>query len=596
MNMKTTITTLLVIISLNSYPQFRVMNISDVPKLHSLNMIPDVKGKVLVSEDYPEFLWYDRPQDTITVYLSWPVSESGQNERGGVYCNLDTDPELELVYPIKKQVYAFNIDGSILSGWPKTMDYPADGAAAYGDIDGDGKGEIVVSTHLTGSANSGSLYAFKANGDAVNGFPVILDGGAIRTPVLADIDGNGTMEIILAVRNWPDGFIYVYKGDGTVLTGWPVRMDDVPGSAVAVGDINGDGQPEIIAESYRSLHAYETDGSLLPGFPFTPGDNRVFSYSSPVLADLDGDGNREIVFGDHSLDLGNGQIYVLKYDGSILPGWPKTTSAWIFGPPSIADVDGDGTLDILVGDEILSPSPSNKVYGWNSLSAQPLNGFPITNVNAINNQIIIADLDGDHQLELMFDDNTTAGVYQGYNRDGTPMEGWPLHVIGTSFFIMPMVFDVNLDGILDLSGGGWDQAMDITYIYLWNAHVNVSGRAGSLPILQYNTRHNGVYGDTLITGLDEKPTPVNNMNIVLFPNPASKHLRIKLSQSIQGYVNVLIYDNSGRLVKQREAAQMPLSGSLNIDISGLDNGIYHLLIRTKKQIRTEKFIVLNNLY
>ena len=83
-------------------------------------------------------------------------------------------------------------------------------------------------------------------------------------------------------------------------------MDYVPGSEVAVGDINGDEIPEIITESAYYLHAYTPGGTLMPGFPYSPGPDRVFSYSTPVLADLDEDGNREIICGDHSQTDGSG--------------------------------------------------------------------------------------------------------------------------------------------------------------------------------------------------------------------------------------------------------------------------------------------------
>jgi signal transduction histidine kinase len=70
------------------------------------------------------------------------------------------------------------------------------------------------------------------------------------------------MEIIVELRNWPNGFVCVYHGDGTIKQGWPAAMDYIPASAVAVGDITGDGIPESslprVWESFYKVDASRT--------------------------------------------------------------------------------------------------------------------------------------------------------------------------------------------------------------------------------------------------------------------------------------------------------------------------------------------------
>jgi PKD repeat protein len=236
------------------------------------------------------------------------------------------------------------------------------------------------------------------------------------------------------------------------------------------------------------------NGNVLDGFPFAPGTDRVFSYSSPVLADLDGDGIREILAGDHSLALGNGAVHALKFDGSVLEGWPKYTAHWIYGPPAVGDIDGDGEPDVAVGDQVLAGSPSNRVYAWDK-NGNNLSGWPSPFINAINNQILLADFDGDNMVELMWDDNTSNNVYIGYNHDGTPMDGWPLSLNGSSFFMNPFAADINNDGNLDVSGASGNLSTNALDFYLWNADVPVDPASSPLTILQYNVRHDGVYTD-----------------------------------------------------------------------------------------------------
>jgi hypothetical protein len=385
---------------------------------------------------------------------------------------------------------------------------------------------------------------------------------------------------------------------------FPVRMEYTPGSATAVGDVTGDEIPEIVVESYYTLHVFTTEGIILPGFPYSPGDGRVFSYSSPVLADLDDDGIREIICGDHSTSDGSGAVHILRSDGSAYPGWPQYTSYWIYGPPSVGDIDGDGELDVAVGDQVISATPVNKIYAWTISTASPLPGFPITNVNGINSQIILADLDGDGQIELMTDDNTATnswGQYPGFNPDGTPMEDWPLATQGTTFFINPLVVDINLNGILDISGGGTNAGSGNTKLYLWNSGIAYDPELAILPVLQYNTRHNGVYGDYLMVGVDEtghwdKGTGgQGNQGFPVWPNPAREELVVGSRESGVGSrkgLQIAITDLSGREVMRIEdVAGLPQT----IQIAGLQPGCFIVRVYSENGMTgSAKFIKVAN--
>lgn len=532
--------------------------------------------------------------DTITIHPGWPIAREGKNERGGIFCNLDQDVDLEVLYTVGNFVYAFNRNGTEVPGWPVQLNYPTDGVAAFGDIDGDGKGEIVVTTHQPTSYNNGKIYAFETNGTNVFGFPVTTEGGPLRSPVLADIDQDGNLDIVVAIRKWPEGFIHVYNGDGTMLDGWPQRLDYIPASEVAVGDINGDGTPEIIAESYYSLNVLSSLGPMMPGFPFIPGNDRVFSYSAPVLADIDQDGEREIIFGDHSnTPPFDGKLYILKSDGTHFPNWPRSTANGIYAPPAIGDIDGDGTLDVSVG-EYGAGSGIYKLYAWNGLTGENLPGFPVLGLNNINSQVILADLDGDGEIELMFDDNTDAGIYLGYNHDGTPLDGWPLEVDGSTFYINPFVADLNGDGIMEISGGGYVPEEDVTYLYLWDTEVEMNNELALLPIFQYNTRHSGIAGDYLMVDILSNHPFTNNStsSIHLFPNPTSDHLSIDATLPRTGLARLEIADLSGKIIETTYF--MALAGDVSplaINLEGYQSGMYLAIITLGRQSYSAKFQV-----
>lgn len=592
--MQKVFTTLLIVAisSLMAFGQVKVVHHSSLPESISKHIIPDVKGLVLYDGSATLLRNSHQAVDTITPYPLWPVSRVGANERGGIFANIDTDPQLEVLYTIGQKLYAWKKSGISVPGWPRDLLLVPDGAPSFGDLDGDGFGEIVVTTHTVGSFNEGYIYAFEMNGTNMPGFPKLISGGAVRTPVLADLDDDGADEIIVAVRDWPDGFVYVFKGNGTIFPGWPVRMNDVPATTVAVGDITGDGVPEVIAESYATLHAYYADGSLLEGFPFFPESGRVFSHSSPVLADIDDDGQREIIFGDHSSSQQNGRVYILKNDGTAFPGWPKTTSSWIYSPPSVGDLDNDGNLDVIVADYFHETTPSNHLYAWDAQSGNALPGFPVDSVYGVFSQALLVDIDSDDFLEVIIDANIGPdGLYLAFNHDGSAVEDWPVTVNGTTFTINPMVFDVDGDGILDISGGGYDPDLDKTYIYLWNGHQSYDKDKMVLPILQYNTRHNGVYGDYLMVGQEELIP--GNATISIHPNPLRPGAELMV-YGLEDEMNIRAQwlDITGKVIKE---ILFKTSGSpLKIPGTGLTPGVYFLrLIEGRQSIFAGKVIIVD---
>ena len=518
--------------------------------------------------------------DTLPPFPGFPKVIAGTTFEGAIYCNLDSDPDLEIVSNINTTIQAFNKDGSNVAGWPVNVGtQPLQGAPAFGDIDGDGQEEIVCVSTL--GSNQGRIYAYKKNGTSLTGFPV-THGYSARTPVLADLNNDGKMEIIVNKRLSGAGEVWVYKGDGTVYSGWPKPINHVPASSSAVGDITGDGIPEIIAESYTSLYAWDRDGNLLTGFPFVlPGDYKN-SYSSPVLADVNNDNIREIIFGSQS-QSGTGCVHIIKNDGTVYPNWPKITDNWVYTAPAVGLINNDNVLDIAVGDQVLSGTPIDKLYCWD-VSGNSLAGFPVNNLNAINSQILIGDIDNDNNMELIIDDNTRSdpgerGWYLAYNHDGTPVTGFPIELNGWTMFNVPCLTDIDRNGILDIIGSGqtgFGTTANIN-LYLWNTGKNYNASKIVLPVFQYNVRHDGVYNRPSLVSTG------NNTSVIVkdfelkqnFPNPFNPATTINFSIPKQEFVKLAVYDLLG---KEVASLVNEVKGSGNYEVSfnaqNLSSGIY----------------------
>ena len=471
------------------------------------------------------------------------------------------------------------------------------GLNGFGDIDGDGVDEIVIGTaNVTGVL--GILYAFEKDGTPVTGFP-INNGGSARSVVLGDLDLNGSMEIITTKRlSSPSrGEIYVFKGDGTIYPGWPQPMSHVPASSSAVGDITGDGIPEIIAEAYTGLYVWDRDGNPLTGFPFVLFNGDVNSYSSPVLADVDGDNIREIIFGTHQTSGGQGYVYILKNDGTQFPNWPKTTTQWVYGPPVLGYVNDDNILDVVVGDQI-GGSLADQVYAWD-VQGNVLSGFPIGPVNAVNNQVALGDIDNDGKLELIIDDNTqdnSMGKYLAFNHDGTPIPEWTLPTSGTTMFNMPCLADINNDGLLDMVGAGVTLfGSNQTSAYIWNSGVSYDATKIVNPVFQFNVRHNGVYGDNNLVS-------VNNLNTEIptgftlkqnYPNPFNPTTNLGFGISELGFVTLKIYNVLGNEVATLVNENLsPGSYQLQWNGEGFSSGVYFYELRSGNFAETKRMLLL----
>jgi hypothetical protein len=207
--------------------------------------------------------------------------------------------------------------------------------------------------------HDGKVYVFHHDGTPYAGFPFATGGNITSSPAVADINLDGQPEIVFGSS---DNMVYAIHSDLTSAPGFPVGIQlaqDVD-SSPAIGDVTGDGIPDVvIGASNGALFVFRGQNATIPaGFPVQIRDNlglKVAVRSSPVLADVNGDGNIDIVFGDQK-----GRLHCVDRNGQYLPGFPIQTGNLIENAPAVWDVDGDGLT------EILAESFDQKIYCWDT--------------------------------------------------------------------------------------------------------------------------------------------------------------------------------------------------------------------------------------
>ncbi len=194
-------------------------------------------------------------------------------------------------------------------------------------------------------SGDGRLFKIKAeNGDTVwtKGESSIWQ--TTSSPVMGNIQNIDTMAIFYTNAN---NEMILVDEFGNVK--WKKEIKDTVNyqtfySTPAIGDINRDNKPEIIFTAGGKVFAVHSNGTMMSGFPVEI-DTEVIQ-SSIVLGDIDGDDTIDIVV---AAPCGN--VHAINYHGKNVSNFPMSLGSKCFSTPVLADIDGDRDMELLVGDE-----------------------------------------------------------------------------------------------------------------------------------------------------------------------------------------------------------------------------------------------------
>ena len=470
--------------------------------------------------------------------------------------DLDGDGDVEIVAARHSVLYAWDPAGDMLwrAAWGHSASDSNDHAGTrmysspvVGDFDGDGNMEIAVGADADGESNT-NVAVYDHTGQLMPGWPQHFGGSdEVRAITAGDLDGDGSFEVVVNKTNTGPATA-VYDLSGAMRAGWP-QVDhascDPPPPAeecwdfggynqnIGLADMDGDGFLDVIS-TYDAIGfgIFDRDGAPFPtDASFTDrvvtaveayhdielsrqgwgtGDRSEFTYSPPSIADLDGDGDLELLLGgdhEHSTSTDNQGVtfWVLNPDMTRPEGWVELKDS---GPP----LHGGGSLGanivptyaaISVGDiseqpglELLAPAYDGRLHAFaadgSSLWTFTFGSGPSPYVGA--GEALIADLNGDGVPEVIFTTFSSGAPREPeapahlivLNNNGVELHR--VELFGRGSMAAPTLADVDGDGrpeliisLKDTRGGGeggveiWDLPGASDNCIQWG-----TGRGGTL--------------------------------------------------------------------------------------------------------------------
>ncbi len=372
-------------------------------------------------------------------------------------------------------VNAVYFDSSIQQYWPIT-------STGFGmikevaDLDNDKKAEIITFTQ--------ALVPFQDRNSIQYNLSVYnLNGNILWQKALTSLGVNGLETVISSNGNifiyyitknlqelLPIGYLVGLDSNGELLSqDYPIafeRENNVPFALHAV-DLDNDGEEEIVAfaeyfdisdRSRFHILIFNQDGSLQESFNIPECNDQIgcvdFHYANMVYSlafgNFDQDADLEIV-----VPYSN-RLFVYNGGGTPVSGWPKMISgALLYHGPSVADIDADGSDDIIVGTCALNENGNQILSGGVfalDRNANLLNGWPSVGGPCFASSPAISDIDNNGNLEIILSDGNSLFVF---NNTGSTLFGWPVSMLeytsrGWSYRGFALTSDLNNDQSLDV--------------------------------------------------------------------------------------------------------------------------------------------------
>ncbi|WP_299568102.1 FG-GAP-like repeat-containing protein [uncultured Pedobacter sp.] len=297
-----------------------------------------------------------------------------------------------------------------------TGEFPS--SVAIGDIDGDGKPDLVVANYSTNvvsvfrnTSSSGSLNAssFTAKQDFTTGLQP-------QSVAIGDVDGDGKLDLVVA--NPGSNTVSVFHNTSSLgsidASSFAAKQDFITSTnpiSVAIGDVDGDGRPDLVvanvnANSVSVFRNTSSSGSINAA-SFAAKQDFIAGTQPQLVAigDVDGDGKPDLIVtntGSNTVSVFRNTSSLGSIDASSFTAKQDFTTGTSPTSVAIGDLDGDGKPDLVVTN--LSSNRVSVFHNTSSLGSIDASSFAARQdftTGIAPSSVAIGDIDGDGKPDLV---------------------------------------------------------------------------------------------------------------------------------------------------------------------------------------------------
>jgi len=334
--------------------------------------------------------------------LLWEITMTGTGIYPPSIADVDNDGDVEIVQVTggngkNGRVYLIDHEGNVLTGFPKNYnDNWILTTAVLSDLDGDQQLEIIF---LERNSPGGNIHILTNKGENWSeNWPVRLPGTPAVTPSIGDIDNDGKKEIVVASTT----ILYAYHLDGQLVTGWPVDNPNTRFSfqSPILADLDGDKDLEIIGASHGitpEYYIFEHTGMPYKAWPFFVPEGE-WTFSTPSVVNIDD--NLQIFMSRPRRGETNDMLYAWNEAGDLQSGFPIENEDGLEGLISIADINDDGEQELIFGSNRLDEAGYGFIHAFHTDGSGAVAGFPLRPKGwTLLNGVALGDVDNDGQLD-----------------------------------------------------------------------------------------------------------------------------------------------------------------------------------------------------